>query len=57
VWDGIEVGFQVYVDSESKALLQKTVDTPKRVFASSIRPKTVTVFGKLPFQYRFDHMA
>jgi len=55
--DRVEVAFQVRIYYPVLACFQQSVHSPKRIFASSPRPESVTLLRKIPFKDRFQYVS
>src|SRR6266508_2743001 len=57
VRDRVKVAFQIGIHDPGLPFVEQFFHSPQRIFASSLRSKTVAVLGKLPLEDRFDDLA
>ena len=54
--NGVEVTLQIGIDHMDEAGLEQLIDSSQRIFASATTAETIAVFGKVPFEDRFNHV-
>ncbi len=55
--NGVEVGFQIYVNRVLETSFYEAVHSPQRVFAPAIGAKSLAVLSELSFQDWFQYVA